>query len=552
MKRLAIYILILSLILTGCSGRSVKTQSPEQDIETVDSVIKAREELEKKRKAESGEFYVPLPALGKEPEFNTVKAKALYLTANVAGFDFNEVDVNYYADYIKAISGESGKAIDTSRMPEINKLEKALGICEATEINALVIDIKNDDGVVPWKSDIDIVNQIKSNSSTPFENYEKLMNYLTEKKIYSIARIVAFKDPYLAEVKSEHAIQLLSGGVYKDYSGKMWVNPFDDYVWKYVLAISKEAALRGFQEIQYDYVRFPDDAKTYNPITEFPDRNGRDKDEGIEDFLKFAKSELESYNVHISADVFGIITHSWDDKPEDIGQTWRKIANQADYICPMIYPSHYGPGLYGFNVPDQNPYEIVRLALLEAIEKNAAEKNPGIIRPWIQGFTAPWVKGHIDYDAKAISAQLAAGMELGIDEYIIWNASNNYDPMSFFYSDRMNAGIRQSGQDILSRTPEEALMRYLDAEKNKRYSVLYLLTPISERPEDYDAFVSEIEKNPSDLKSYDLLRVNKNEDGTYTAAVNAAYSSDTGTTEKNEVAYNIILEKDVYKVMKFR
>jgi len=564
-NRLAIYILILGIILTGCTGRSVQTQSRSQDGEIVDSVetdfnkmseekkaeqVKARGELEIQRKAESGEFYVPLPGLGKASELNTVKAKALYLTANVAGFDFNEADVNYYAEYIRAISGESGLAAESGRMSEINKLEKALGICEATEVNALVIDIKNDDGVVAWNSDIDIVNQIKSNSSAPFSNYEKLMNYLKEKNIYSIARIVAFKDPYFAEVKSEHAIQLKSGGIYKDYSGKMWVNPFDDYVWKYVLAISKEAALRGFQEIQYDYVRFPDDAKTYNPITEFPDRNGRDKDEGIEDFLKYAKSELESYNVHIAADVFGIITHSWDDKPEDIGQTWRKIANQSDYICPMIYPSHYGAGLYGFKVPDQHPYEIVRLSLLEAVERNAAEKNPGIIRPWIQGFTAPWVKGHIEYDAKAIAVQLAASMELGVEEYIIWNASNNYDPMSFFYSDRINTGIRQNGEDILSRTPEAALLRYLDAEKNKRYSLIYLLTPINERPEDYDAFVSEIEKAPSNLKSFEVLRINKNEDGTYTAAVNAEYSPDAETAVIKETLYKIVLEKEVYKVIK--
>ena len=562
---LAILILILSLILFGCPDRSVQTQSPAEDVKAADSAknesgkvseektaeqIKAREELEAQRKAESGEFYVPLPALGQEPELNTVKAKALYLTANIAGFDFNEEDIDYYAEYIRAISGESGKAADTSRMSEINKLEKALGICEATEINALVIDIKNDDGVVAWNSDIDIINQIKSNSSAPFRNYEKLMNYLKEKNIYRIARIVAFKDPFFAEVKSEHAIQLKSGGVYKDYAGKMWVNPFDDYVWKYVLAISKEAALRGFQEIQYDYVRFPDDAKTYNPITEFPDRNGRDKDEGIEDFLKYAKSELEPYHVHMSADVFGITTHSWDDKPEDIGQTWRKIADQADYICPMIYPSHYGSGLYGFDVPDQHPHEIVNLALLEAIERNAAEKNPGIIRPWIQGFSAPWVKGHIDYDAKTISEQLAASMELGIDEYIIWNASNNYDPMTFFYNDRINAEIRQSGEDILARTPEAALTRYLDAEKNKRYSLVYLLTPVTERQEDYDEFVSEIEKNSSVLKNYDVLSINQNDDGTYTAAVNAEYSSAAGTTVKNGAQFKIILENDVYKVIK--
>jgi hypothetical protein len=562
---LAIYLLILSLILFGCADRSIQTQSPPQDVKTTDPVekdsgktpeqkkaeqIKARAELETQRKAEAGEFYVPLPALGQEQELTTVKAKALYLTANIAGFDFNDADVDYYADYIRAISGESGKAPDTSRMSEINKLEKALGVCEATEINALVIDIKNDDGVVAWNSNIDIVNQIKSNSSAPFGKYDKLMNYLKEKNIYRIARIVAFKDPYFAEVKSDHAIQLKSGGVYKDYSGKMWVDPFDDYVWKYVVAISKEAALRGFQEIQYDYVRFPDDAKTYNPITKFPDRNGRDKDAGIEDFLKYAKSELAPYHVHMAADVFGITTHSWDDKPEDIGQTWRKIADQADYICPMIYPSHYGPGLYGFTVPDQHPYEIVRLSLMEAIERNAAEKNPAIIRPWIQGFTASWVKGHIDYDAKTISIQLAASMELGIDEYIIWNASNSYDPMMFFYSGLIHTDIRQSGQDILARTPEATLARYLDAEKNKKYSIVYLLTPITERPENYDEFAAEMEKDPSVLKSYDILGVNKNEDGTYTAAVNAEFSSDTEPAVKKEAQYKIILEKDVYKVIK--
>jgi len=567
----AIYILILSLLLAGCAGGAAQTQGPSPDVKTVDSAdkgsgktaeenkaeqakaeqIKAREELEAQRKTELGEFYVPLPALGQEPERKPVKAKALYLTANVAGFDFNEDDVNYYADYIRAISGQSGKAADASRLGEVNKLEKALGICEATEINALVIDIKNDNGVVAWSSDIGLVNQIRSNATAPIKNYEKLMDYLEKKDIYRIARIVAFKDPFFAEVKSEHAIQLKSGGVYKDYSGKMWVNPFDEYVWKYVAAISKEAAIRGFQEIQYDYVRFPDDAKTYNPITNFPGRNGRDKDEGIEDFLKYAKSELEPYHVFVSADVFGIITHSWDDKPEDIGQTWRKIANHVDYICPMIYPSHYGPGLYGFQVPDQHPYEIVRLSLSEAIERNAAQKDPGIIRPWIQGFNAPWVKGHINYDARTIATQLVACMELGIDEYIIWNASNIYDPMTFFYHDRINQGARQSGKDILSRTPEEALKKYLEAEKDRRYSVVYLLTPITQRPEDYDELVSEREKDTAALKRFDILGIAKNENGTFTATVRTEYAADAGgTTAAQETKFKIVLEKDVYKVVK--
>ena len=340
-----------------------------------------------REKPNMGEFYVPLPAVGQEPELTTVKAKALYLTSNVAGFDFKEEDVDYYADYIRLISGQSNKPADTSRLSEINKLEKALGICEATEINALVIDVKNDDGVLAWNSDIGIVNQIKSNASAPFKNYQKLMDYLKKKNIYAHRQDRGVQGSvFCGGMESSHAIQLKSGGVYKDRAGKMWVNPFDDYVWKYVVAVSKEAALRGFQEIQYDYVRFPDDAKKYNPITDFPGRNGRDKDVGIEDFLKYAKAELAPYHVRLGADVFGVSTHSWDDKPEDIGQTWRKIADQVDYICPMVYPSHYGSGFYGFSVPDQHPYEVVRIALQEGLERNAAEKNPGIIRPWIQGF----------------------------------------------------------------------------------------------------------------------------------------------------------------------
>ncbi len=571
----SIIVLSISILLTGCPDQSLETQGSaygvQDDAQLVDSAgqgqasvktpeellaerQEAREELEAQRKADLGEFYVPLPPLGQDPALETVKAKALYLTANVAGFDFKEEDIDYNADYIRAISGQSGKPADAGRLGDVNKLEKALGICKATEINALVIDVKNDSGVVAWPSDIGIVNRLGSNASAPIKNYEKLMNYLKNNDIYRIARIVAFKDPYFAELENAHAIQLKAGGVYEEYSGMMWVNPFDEYVWKYLVAVSEEAALRGFQEIQYDYVRFPDDAKKYNPITEFPGRDGRDKDEGIEDFLKFAVKELEPYSVHIAADVFGIITRSWDDKPEDIGQTWRKMANYVDYICPMVYPSHYGAGQYGFDVPDQHPYEIIRLALQDALERNAAEKDPAVIRPWVQGFDATWVKGHIKYDAKTIATQLVASRELGLEEYIVWNASNNYDPMTFFYEDRIRTDVRKSGEDIMGRMPETALQKYLDAEKNKKYSTLYLLTPIAERPEDYDAFVSETEAdaetNPQPLRKYEIQSVDQNGNGSYTASVNAEYASDAGITTAGGLSYKIILERDVFKVIK--
>jgi hypothetical protein len=558
---LSVIIPILGLLLAGCFFLTDKDQETGKENTTLNefnnqpaekqaALLKEREELEKQRKIQLAEFYLPLPTLGQEPEMKTVKARALYLTANVAGFGFAEDNVSYYADYIRALSGASGLPADTSRLAEINKLEKALAICESTEVNALVIDIKNDDGLITWDSDIEAVAKVGSNWAAPFTDYVELMDYLKKKDIYCIARVVAFKDPYFAWKMSGHAIQMQSGGAYQDDDGFAWVNPFDEYVWKYLVAISREAALRGFDEIQYDYVRFPDDAGHYNPITEFPGRNGRDKDEGIEDFLKYARAELAPYRVHVAADVFGFITRSWDDKPEDIGQTWRKIANQVDYICPMIYPSHYGPGLYGFAVPDQYPYDVSRSALMEAIERNAAQKNPGIIRAWFQGFTAPWVTGHINYDAKAISDQILAGMELGVDEYIIWNANNSYDPMTFFYHNRINNSVRKNGEDILARTPELAVKRYLEAEKNRYYDHVYLLTPMAERQDNYDDFAAAIEESQLVLNNYGILSIADNGDGTWTAAVNVNYSSNKGTAAMNEAMYKIALEKDMYKVSK--
>lgn len=529
----------------------VEEETPEvpelTEEEKLEILQAERAELEKVRKTEMGEFYVPLPPIGEDHELQTVKAKALYITGNVGGFKFQEEDIDYYAEYISALSGQSGKSADSSRLDEVNKLEKALGIAKASEINALVIDVKNDHGLVTWTSDLEIVKQVGSNTNVPFNDYTPLFDYLDKNDIYTIARIVAFKDPLFAKAKPDHAILLKAGGVYLDNAGESWVNPFSEYVWNYVVSISKEAALRGFDEIQYDYVRFPDRAATYNPITEFPGRNDRDKDEGIEDFLAFARKELEPYNVHVSADVFGIVTHSWDDIPDDIGQTWRKVANQVEYICPMIYPSHYGTGVYGFEVPDRHPYEVARIAVMEAIERNASQKDPAIIRPWFQGFSAPWVRGNIKYDAKAISDQMVAASELGVEEYIIWNASNNYEPMSFFYQDRVDKSVIKEGYDIMNRSPEEALDRFLKAQRSTRYPQLYLMTPIEHRLEDYDEFVQDMKKTNPVLKSFTVNSITKNDDGSYKAIVDASYEDDSGSFT-GEVGYEIIEENRVFKV----
>lgn len=557
-KFLLILMLSLGLVLVACSKDEPTNENPpveenpnQEELDRLERerLIEERRVLEEERKASLGEFYVPLPDLNDPVEPYTVKAKALYMTSNVAGFNFNEEDIQYYANYILALSGQSGQPVDESRLEDVNKLEKILGIIEATEVNAVVIDVKNDLGLVAWKSDIEIVNTVGSNWNTPMKNFSVLMDYLKSKEVYTIARIVAFKDPYFAENNPDHSIQLSAGGVYKDKAGFAWVNPFDEYVWKYVVAISQEAALRGFDEIQYDYIRFPDNAKYYNEITTFPGRNGRDKDEAIEDFLIFAQKALEPYHVHVSADVFGVITHSWDDKPEDIGQTWRKITNNTEYISPMVYPSHYGTGYYGFDVPDQHPYEIIQYASREAIERNAAQRKPAIIRHWYQGFTAPWVKGYILYEEDAIQKQIIAGVELGLDEYIIWNSGNTYYPLSFFYHDKVNKNLRQPGFDILGRSAEVAVTRYLDAQRFKRTNHLYLLTPIDLRAEDYDDFVVDYQAKGLQLVNYTIQSVEAQADGSSIATVKVNYQTETQEALMEDAKFKIVLENDVYKII---
>ena len=154
----------------------------------------------------------------------------------------------------------------------------------------MVVDVKTDDGFVTLDTDLEIIQRVDSDYPQSEDNYQALMQYAEANDIHMIARVVSFKDHHFAETQTDHSIQLTDGGVWRDGAGSAWVNPFDDFIWKYVVAIGKEAALAGFDEIQFDYVRFPDGAATYNPITHFPGRDDRRKDDGIADFLQIGRA----------------------------------------------------------------------------------------------------------------------------------------------------------------------------------------------------------------------------------------------------------------------
>ncbi len=519
---------------------------------------KEKAELEASRKEKYGEFYVPLP---EEPvKANDTKVKGIYLNHNNVGLDFSEENIANFEKYIEYVNGNAENY--PAEADNANVIEQMLAICNKTEVNGIVIDIKTDDGYLTWESDIEAVNKFGTDASGPYFNYEKLINYMKEHNIVPIARIVTFKDLALPDKAPEHAMELKDGSIYYDDSGTAWVNQYDKYVWDYVLSISKEAAYRGFEEIHFDYVRFPDNAADYDPIVAKPEDAPR-KDENIENFLNYAKQELEPYGVGVGAAVFGIITSTWEDEPDGIGQTWIKLADEVDTISPMIYPSHYSEGWYGIEQPDFDPYGMFHSAISDAIEKNSAVKSSGRIRPWIQGFTASYMDVYEDYDAKTIAEQVRASVELGVDEYLIWNALNEYDPEIFKYTSSFtpNPVVEESSlpeysfedllkedngeeakvQDKLGRTPYQIAKMFLDSLIGDNSGRIFLISAKDTRADSYGEFLEDEIFNQY-YDSYQIIDANKADKG-YVFNVEVYNGEET-----SDVEIKVILEDGLFKI----
>ncbi len=316
----------------------------------------------------------------------------------------------------------------TGRSAGNSNFQRLLQFVVSTELNAMVIDVKEDEGRVTYKSGVPVVKEVGSDNTVFIQDVDSVVQTLKENHIYPIARIVCFKDPFLAGKKTDWAMHKKTGGVWSDKKGTVWIDPYRKEVWDYNIAIAKEAAQKGFKEIQFDYVRFPDNGKKIDAEVAFHEQNGKEKQQVIADFLAYAKAELAPFNVYISADVFGLVPSVSDDM--GIGQKWEMVSPNVDYISPMTYPSHYANGTYGLRVPDAKPYETILHSVKDAQQKNAGlEQNQiksAAIRPWLQDFTARWVKGHIPYGPAEVSAQIKAAKDLGVDQYLIWNAGNTY------------------------------------------------------------------------------------------------------------------------------
>ncbi|MFI5393937.1 MAG: putative glycoside hydrolase [Candidatus Binatia bacterium] len=295
--------------------------------------------------------------------------------------------------------------------------EQALNLIEDTELNALVIDVKSDNGKIPYLSSVPLAADVGAQNPRTIKDIAGLMTTLREKKIYTIARIVVFKDLLLASARPDLAVKTQGGNIWRDREHLAWTDPFRKEAWDYNIEIAVEAARNGFDEIQFDYVRFPDAREVMyaKPSTE------RNRIEAISGFLAEARRRLVPHNVFLSADIFGYVC--WNLNDTMIGQKLEDLAPIVDYLSPMLYPSSFQFGIPGYRFPVTHPYEIVHLSLDRARQRT--QLPPGRFRPWLQAFK-DYGFDHRPFTGKEISAQITAAEDFGSDGWMLWNPHNLY------------------------------------------------------------------------------------------------------------------------------
>ncbi|MCX8132126.1 MAG: putative glycoside hydrolase [Clostridia bacterium] len=336
-----------------------------------------------------------------EPSANPkapIKAKALYLTGWTVG--------------------------------SMKNVEHFVELAKTTEINSYVVDIKDDDGLVGYESSIPAVREIKAWEKK--YNVDKVIKAFHDNGIHVIGRVVCFKDPILSSKRPDLAIKHANGGLWKDRKKLTWLNPYNRDSWPYIIEIAREGVKKGFDEIQFDYIRFANDG---DKKAMYFGKTDKQKHEIINEFLAYAKKELPG--VILSADVFGIICESPADT-EGIGQYLEYVGKDIDYISPMAYPSHYAVGQkvngIQYMKPDFEPYGVVYNTLKKANDRIAkVEGYKAKVRPYLQDFTATWLgKGYyMKYGPEQVRQQIKAVYDAGYEEWIFWDANNTYSESAF-------------------------------------------------------------------------------------------------------------------------
>lgn len=314
------------------------------------------------------------------------------------------------------------------------RFEKLVNLMDTTDLNAMVIDIKDDFGNVTYMPADDSPLKELDIGKPYIKDPRAMLEEMEKNEIYPIGRIVVFKDTVLAEKRPDLSFTE-NGKVWKNGRDEAFVNPFMKEVWDHNIEIAIEAAKMGFQEIQFDYVRFPEGFEKRDGSMSYSYEDYEDSEldsvkrrvEAVTDFVAYAREKLQPYGVEVSVDIFGYAA-TLEEAP-GIGQNFSRISENVDVISSMIYPSHW-TSYFGIAKPDLEPYKIVaEYAKVENEVLDALENKP-VSRPWIQDFSAPWLGAgnYLKYGKAEVEAQIKALKDNGIDEYLLWNAGNTYTP----------------------------------------------------------------------------------------------------------------------------
>ncbi len=296
------------------------------------------------------------------------------------------------------------------------RTHRILKIIDETEINALVVDIKNEYGSTSFKTSFEQANSYGAHKDRTNRNIQEFMELMKSKNIYTIARIVTFKDELQSSNNPSYAIKNRHGEIWRNHDNMAWVDPYDKRSHEYTISIAEEAAKVGFDEINFDYIRFP--AKSNLKFCEINNEENRLK--AIGDFLDLAQTRLRKYGVFISVNTYGNICWT-KDGDNNIGQTVTSLAAHADYLSPMLYPSGFASGSFYFEHPSEHPYDVIYRSI-----KNIRDKiEPIRVRPWLQYFK-DYAHKRRHYRKFEVTEQVRATKDTNTSGWMMWSPSSKY------------------------------------------------------------------------------------------------------------------------------
>jgi len=321
---------------------------------------------------------------------------------------------SYQPNYVRGIyltAASAGR--DAYRQDLIKKMANS-------RINTVVVDIKDYSGYILYDSHVPSVREYKAFKKVM--DVQKVVEDFHAANVYIIARQTVFQDPMLANARPDLAIKTKSGSVWRDNKGLAWLDPRQRGVWEYNAAIAKEAVSLGFDEINFDYIRYPSDGNIANLAYNIP--TGKTKAEAMQEFFQYISEQLTGLTP-ISIDMFGLVMDNANTKYDlGIGQRLTSALDYFDYICPMMYPSHYADGYLGFTNPADHPAEVIHYGI--ATSSPVWTNKRATLRPWLQAFSLGAV-----YDQTKIEAQIKETESASTTGWLLWNARNVYPDFIF-------------------------------------------------------------------------------------------------------------------------